>query len=68
MRLHSAGMRAGLSATVSAHASMSGSDPNDAAARAPRTFMCAHSAGVSGYGVGGQSRFFSASSSRVAST
>jgi hypothetical protein len=61
-------MRAGLSATVSPHALMSGSDPNDIVARAPRTFMVAHVANVLPYGVGGHSRFFSASSSRVAST
>ena len=41
---------------------------NDFAARAPRTFIRAHSAIELPYGVGGQSRFFSASSSRVAST
>ncbi len=62
------GTRAGLSATPSAQALMSGSAPNDAAARVPRTFIVAQSARVLPYGEGGHSRFFSASSSRVAST
>ncbi len=42
--------------------------PNDIAARVPRTFILAQSAIVLPYGDGGHSRFFSSSSSRVAST
>ena len=47
---------------------MSGSAPNDNDARVPRTFIAAQSARVLPNRDGGQSRFFSSSSSRVAST
>src|SRR3954469_14631723 len=47
---------------------MSGSELNERVARAPRAVILAHPAIEFPYGVGGQSRFFSASSSRVAST
>ena len=50
------------------HSRMSGSAENAIAARVPRTFMRAQPAIVSEYGEGGQIRFFSSSSDRVAST
>ncbi len=61
-------MRAGLSATRSDHALMSGSAPNDIEFRMPRTFIVAQSVRVLPYEDGGHSRFFTSSSSRVAST
>ena len=63
-----AGTRAGLRATPSAQYLMSGSAENDIAARVPSTVISAHCAIELPYGDGGQSRFFSASSVRVAST
>ena len=61
-------MRAGLSTVWSAQALMSGSALNAMTARVPRAVILAHCAIESGYGVGGHNRFFSASSSWVAST
>ena len=64
----SGGTRAGLSATRSDHSLMSGSEPKDAEFRMPRTFIRAQSVSELPKEDGGHSRFFSASSSRVAST
>ena len=47
---------------------MSGADPKAAPARKPRTFIRSQSVSDPPSDDGGQSRFFSASSSRVAST